>query len=87
MTIITDMNTNDYYIENAHLTLRKCAVCGKVFDIVGTDYWTYKRRVPSDTGKGTKLEWYCSWGCMRKSEKEEEERHPKRPYNFYNYEY
>lgn len=47
--------------------LRKCAVCGKVFEPPLPDDWVYKAY--SRTGMA-KL-WFCSWHCLRKAEAED----------------
>ena len=44
---------------------RKCPVCGKTFWIMDAN-WSYKQVIKAL--KGTV--WFCSWGCMRKYEKE-----------------
>lgn len=44
---------------------RKCKVCGKRFDTIGTQ-WAFQitRR------GGKKAVFYCSWSCLRKDETE-----------------
>ena len=39
-------------------TTKKCAVCGKVFDIIGMPDYIYKRE----------SKYYCSWTCYRKGD-------------------
>jgi hypothetical protein len=41
---------------------RKCPVCGKKF--FSTGLWVYK------TGYRFREKYFCSWGCLRKDEKE-----------------
>ena len=49
-------------------TLRKCKVCGKKF--YASDEYVYKIR----KSKMGSYYWFCSWGCMRKHEREKEEK-------------
>ena len=44
------------------MNLRKCPVCGKEY-WAGLE-WVYKR------GYEKSLKYFCSWGCLRKDEKE-----------------
>lgn len=45
--------------------LKKCAVCGKIFEPPIPDEWAYKVYNRAYTSKL----WFCSWGCLRKAEK------------------
>ena len=45
---------------------KRCRVCGKNVVALYPNRWAYKKR------SGSGFIWYCSWGCMRKDEKEEE---------------
>ena len=46
---------------------KKCRVCGKTFEVLHPSRWAYKK------GNGSSgYKWYCSWGCVRKEEKEKE---------------
>ena len=46
------------------ITTKHCAECGKEISILHPDQWAYKET----TGKSFRF--WCSWGCMRKAEKE-----------------
>lgn len=44
--------------------LKKCAVCGKIFEPPIPEDWVYK----AYNRAGTSKLWFCSWGCLRKAE-------------------
>ena len=46
---------------------RVCAVCKKRFDVLFPDQWRFKKMIG---GRGWR--YYCSWGHMRKEEREKE---------------
>ena len=48
---------------------RKCRVCGKDFCIASVEQWAYKIRKSRD-----EILLVCSWRCLRKLEKENEEK-------------
>ena len=47
---------------------RKCPVCGKMFWAHDAQ-WAYKKYLVSMNG----TVWFCSWGCLRRFEKEKPE--------------
>ena len=47
--------------------MKVCQVCGKEFDVLWPELWRYKR------GLGTNTSYFCSWGCLRKHDKEREQ--------------
>ena len=47
--------------------MKVCQVCGKEFDVLWPELWRYKR------GLGTNTSYFCSWGCLRKYDKEREQ--------------
>ena len=44
--------------------VRKCPVCGKEY-IINADVWAYRK-----TRKNAGDMYFCSWGCLRKHERE-----------------
>lgn len=50
----------------------KCPVCGEIFQCNYVEKWAYKKQFYN-----TKYV-FCSWGCLRKKEKELEEKIKKR---------
>ena len=46
------------------ITTKKCANCGKEISILHPDHWAYKRKL------GNVNIFWCSWSCLRQSEKE-----------------
>jgi len=48
------------------LEMKKCRSCGKKFPVLYPQLWRYKRM------NGSRTEYFCSWGCLRKSEPKEE---------------
>lgn len=46
-------------------TTKTCPICKKPYYILDTRVWVYKRKNASGHQK-----YFCSWGCMRKWEKE-----------------
>lgn len=46
-----------------------CPICGKVFAVVCTERWVYKRRFEAGA-----TVYYCSYGCTVKADREREER-------------
>ena len=53
----------------------KCGVCGKDFFIPVVGYWVYKRE--NHLKDGNEI-YFCGWNCMRKFEKEYEEKKAKK---------
>lgn len=50
---------------------KKCRTCGKEFGVLHPDRWAYKwKHSPSN------ITWFCSWRCLRETEKEEEQVEP-----------
>ena len=49
--------------------MAKCGVCNKDIFIPVVKMWTYKRYDEHTDGR---LKYFCSWGCLRKFEKEYE---------------
>lgn len=47
---------------------RICDECKKHISVLYPDLWQYKRK----EGQGRKATYWCSWKCMRASEKKEE---------------
>ena len=45
-----------------------CAMCGKVFYVHDAEVYAYKKGYA-----GYRTTYFCSWGCMRKAEKEKDE--------------
>jgi len=43
---------------------KKCKCCGKKVIVLSPEDWVYKRHC------GGWIEYYCSWTCFRKTEKE-----------------
>ena len=54
-------------------TMKKCPVCGKEYLVPDVASWAYVMWAMKKTG-GVKV-YFCSWGCLRKWEKEHQ---PKR---------
>lgn len=54
---------------------RKCFMCGKQFLVPNDDY-VYKRQ------KDTKYRYFCSYGCMRKYDREQETRKGRKPSHY-----
>lgn len=48
---------------------RTCSTCGGKFSVLWPDLWAYKTQQVSG-----KRKWFCSWKCLQKAKKEEEER-------------
>ena len=55
--------------------LCNCAVCGKEVFIPVVGYWVYKKM---DYMDDKEMKYFCGWNCMRKYEKEYEEKKPKK---------
>lgn len=55
-------------MERNDLITKQCRVCGKTFETLHPSRWAFKK------GANGNYKWYCSWGCMRKEEKEEEKK-------------
>ena len=53
-------------------TMKKCACCGKEFLVPEVATWAYKKQKTKSTGVQIML-YFCTWGHMRKWERE----HPK----------
>ena len=49
--------------------IKKCEYCRKTFTVLKTELWAYKK---PGYKKGKKYTFWCSWKCLRASEKEEE---------------
>lgn len=50
--------------------LRQCPICGKIFAVWVPEEWAYKRKIYGyKTGTPGKLVYYCSWHCLRETEK------------------
>lgn len=49
------------------LRFKKCPVCGNLITVIWPHLWAYKRK------NVNKTVYYCSWKCLRKTEKEAEE--------------
>lgn len=47
--------------------MKTCTMCGKRFEVLWPEIWAYKR------GLGTNTSYFCSWGCLRKYDKEREQ--------------
>lgn len=43
----------------------ECPICGRKFYYYSADEWAYKKY-----DKNNHMRYFCSWGCMRKWEKE-----------------
>ena len=52
------------------LTMKRCPICNKEFDMLSCEQWVYKRKRYGGGG----FSYYCSWHCMR----EDEHRHARR---------
>ncbi len=48
-----------------------CKVCGKAFYTPLADDWAYQKRLYQRNKSDLRL-WFCSWGCLRKWEAENE---------------
>lgn len=46
-----------------------CSICGKGIFIPVVNMWAYKR---SDYFNNGNIRYFCSWGCMRKYDKDHE---------------
>lgn len=49
--------------------IKQCEYCGKKFTVLQSEIWAYKKL---HYRKGKKYTFWCSWKCLRASEKEEE---------------
>lgn len=50
--------------------LRQCPICGKIFAVWVPEGWAYKRKIYGyKMGIPDKLVYYCSWHCLRETEK------------------
>lgn len=47
------------------LETKTCGCCGKEFSVLYPELWRYKRRAD----KGSWWKYFCSWGCLRATEK------------------
>ena len=52
---------------------RTCKTCGKIFICHDPYNWVYKKSMQKKKNNSA-LVYFCSWGCMRKWEKEREEK-------------
>lgn len=57
---------------NNYSRMAKCAECGKEFFIPCVSYWTYRK--PAWRATHEKTVYFCGWNCMRKWEREQEEK-------------
>ena len=53
--------------------MKTCRICGKRFDVLYPDIWAYRR------GNTQQWKYFCSWGCLRKYDKEGEKGSMGRP--------
>jgi hypothetical protein len=51
-----------------------CGYCGKEFFVPIVNEWVYRRKDFIALPKTGELKFFCSWGCMRKFDKEYEEK-------------
>ena len=52
------------------LTMKRCPICHKNFDMLSCDQWVYKRKRYGGGG----YTYYCSWHCMREDERGHEKK-------------
>jgi len=55
--------------------IKICPVCGKRFNVFCYEDWVYRKDMSEKTGKDARSKrlLFCSWGCLRKWEKQREE--------------
>lgn len=50
---------------SVHIVECKCGTCGKKFYVMSVTNWAYKIK-----RKSPKVLYFCTWGCLRRYEKE-----------------
>lgn len=56
---------------------KTCPVCGREFSVDLPAEWAYQKTIARRSRSSVVL-YFCSWGCMRKWEKEKEEKHERK---------